>query len=389
VRIQLTRTKKYKNKCVFNWHAQEMILIERYITLNCNYEFVPLDKLGDIESKAVLKATAKAHQALGELKGLAVTMPNQYLLLATLSLQEAKESSEIENIITTQDDLYRSNYKSQQFISTSAKEVHNYAQALQTGFNIINTKGLLTNNTIIKIQKIIENNDAGFRSQGGTQLVNQQNSEVIYTPPQTAKDIINLMSDLERFINDDELCDYDDLVKMALIHHQFESIHPFYDGNGRTGRILNVLYLSKQKLLGAPILYLSRYLNKNKEQYYHLLQDVRDNGNWEPWLLFMLKALQITSQDTLKTIQGLIALMQTCKQTIKSKLPKIYSHELINNLFTHPYTKLEFITQDLGIHRNTASKYLNQLVDIDLLTKHKLGKDNYYLNRGLHDLLSH
>lgn len=356
--------------------------------MNCDYKFAPLEQLGDIESKAILKATAKAHQALGELKGLAVTMPNQYLLLATLSLQEAKESSEIENIITTQDDLYRSDYQSQQFLSTSAKEVHNYAQALQTGFITVNKTGLLTNNTVIEIQKIIENNNAGFRSQGGTQLVNQQNSQVVYTPPQTAQDIIDLMSDLEKFINDDELSDYDDLVKMALIHHQFESIHPFYDGNGRTGRIVNILYLSKQKILGAPILYLSRYLNRHKAEYYQLLQEVRDTNNWESWLLFMLKALQITSQETLKTIKGLIALMQSYKTSIKTKLPKIYSHELINNLFIHPYTKVEFITHDLGVHRNTASKYLNQLVDIGLLSKHKLGKDNYYLNSELYELLS-
>ena len=364
--------------------------------MNCNYNFIPLEQLGDIETKAVLKATAKAHQALGELKGLAVTMPNQYLLLATLSLQEAKESSEIENIITTQDDLYRSNYQSQQFLSSSAKEVHNYAKALETGFNTIKTTGLLTNNTIIDIQQIIENNNAGFRTQGGTQLVNQQNAQVVYTPPQTARHIVELMGDLESFINNDELSDYDDLVKMALIHHQFESIHPFYDGNGRTGRILNILYLSKQNLLGAPILYLSRYLNKNKAQYYQLLQAVRDSNTgdntgskeWESWLLFMLKALQVTSQDTLKTIKGLIALMQSTKQAIKTKLPKIYSHELINNLFTHPYTKVEFITQDLNIHRNTASKYLNQLVDAGVLTKHKLGKDNYYLNNELYTLLS-
>jgi Fic family protein len=349
---------------------------------------MPLEQLGDIESKAVLKATAKAHQALGELKGLALTMPNQYLLLATLSLQEAKESSEIENIITTQDDLYRSNYQSQQFLSTSAKEVHNYAQALETGYNTIIKTGMLTNNTIIDIQRIIENNDAGFRTQGGTQLVNQQNAQVVYTPPQIGQHIIELMGDLEHFINNDELCDYDDLVKMALIHHQFESIHPFYDGNGRTGRIINILYLSKQKLLGAPILYLSRYLNKNKAQYYQLLQGVRDNNDWQAWLLFMLKALQVTSQDTLKTIKGLIALMQSTKQTIKAQLPKMYSHELINNLFIHPYTKVEFITQDLNIHRNTASKYLNQLVDIGVLTKHKLGKDNYYLNTQLYALLS-
>ncbi|MBL4766010.1 MAG: Fic family protein [Colwellia sp.] len=360
--------------------------------MNCNYNFTPLEQLGDIESKAVLKATAKAHQALGELKGLAMTMPNQYILLATLSLQEAKESSEIENIITTQDDLYRSYYPAQHFISTSAQEVHNYAKALATGFDTINTSGLLTNNTIIDIQQIIESNNAGFRTQGGTQLVDQTNQKKVYTPPQTGQQIIDLMSDLERFINDDQLSDYDDLVKMALIHHQFESIHPFYDGNGRIGRILNILYLSKKKLLGAPILYLSRYLNKNNAQYYQLLQAVRDNktnnDDWQAWLLFMLKALQVTSQDTLQTIKGIIALMQSCKQTIKAKLPKIYSHELINNLFTHPYTKVEFVTDELGIHRNTASKYLNQLVEIGLLTKHKLGKDNYYLNRELYDLLS-
>ena len=356
--------------------------------MKCDYDFTPLEQLGDIETKAVLKATAKAHQALGELKGLAVTMPNQYLLLATLSLQEAKESSEIENIITTQDDLYRSNYDAQQFLSASAKEVHNYAKALQTGYNTIKETGLLTNNAIIQIQNIIENNNAGFRTQGGTQLVNQQNAEVVYTPPQTKQTILDLMGNLERFINDDDLSDYDDLVKMALIHHQFESIHPFYDGNGRTGRILNILYLSKQNLLGAPILYLSRYLNRNKADYYTLLQRVRDQNDWEAWTLFMLKALQVTSQDTLKTIQGLIALMQTYKHTIKAKLPKIYSHELINNLFTHPYTKVEFVTHDLNIHRNTASKYLNQLVGIGLLTKHKLGKDNFYLNDKLYELLS-
>jgi len=349
---------------------------------------VPLEQLGDIESKAVLKATAKAHQALGELKGLAMTMPNQYILLATLALQEAKESSEIENIITTQDDLYQSYYPTQHFVSTSAKEVHNYAKALTTGFDTITTTGLLTNNTIIDIQQIIESNNAGFRTQGGTQLVDQTSKKTVYTPPQTGQQIIDLMSDLERFINNDQLSDYDDLVKMALIHHQFESIHPFYDGNGRTGRILNILYLSKQTLLGAPILYLSRYLNRHKTEYYQLLQNVRDQGEWQPWLLFMLKALQVTSQDTLKTIKGIIALMQRCKETIKAKLPKIYSHELINNLFTHPYTKVEFVTDELGIHRNTASKYLNQLVDIGLLTKHKLGKGNYYLHRELYDLLS-
>lgn len=356
--------------------------------MKTNYIITPLEQLGDIETKAVLKATAKAHQALGELKGLAVTLPNQYLLLATLSLQEAKESSEIENIITTQDDLYRSHYPSQQFTSNSAKEVHSYAKALEMGYETVKETGLLTNNTIIKIQRIIENNGAGFRKQGGTKLRNQKTQEVVYTPPQTPDEIIQLMSGLEAFINNEALSDYDDLVKMALIHHQFESIHPFYDGNGRTGRIVNILFLSKQNLLGTPILYLSRYLNRNKTEYYELLQQVRDSNDWEPWLLYMLKALQVTSQDTLATIKAIMALMQKHKQTIKMQLPKLYSHELINNLFIHPYTKVEFLVNELGVHRNTASKYLNQLVEIGVLTKHKLGKDNYYLNAELFNLFA-
>jgi len=354
-----------------------------------NDRFTRLTELGDIETKAVLKATAKAHQALGELKGLAVTLPNQYILLATLSLQEAKESSEIENIITTQDDLYRSHYPTQQFTSNNAKEVHCYAKALEVGYETVKKTGILTNNTIIDIQHIIENNDAGFRKQGGTKLINQQTQQVVYTPPQTGDEIIKLMSELEAFINNGELSDYDDLVKMALIHHQFESIHPFYDGNGRTGRIVNILFLSKQNLLGAPILYLSRYLNRNKAEYYTLLQQVRETNNWEPWLLYMLKALQITSQDTLATIKAMMALMQKHKHLIKTQLPKLYSHELINNLFIHPYTKVEFLVNELNIHRNTASKYLNQLVDIGILTKHKLGKDNYYLNTELFNLFTH
>ena len=185
-------TKKFKNVCRYELRAHK-----GRFSVNCHYNFIALDQLGDIETKAVLKATAKAHQALGELKGLALTMPNQYLLLATLSLQEAKESSEIENIITTQDDLYRSNYTIQQFISSTAKEVHHYAKALKTGFEIIEETGLLTNNTIITIQQIIEKNNAGFRTQGGTQLINKQTNQIVYTPPQTEQQIIDLMTSLE------------------------------------------------------------------------------------------------------------------------------------------------------------------------------------------------
>ena len=352
------------------------------------YKIIPLETLGDIETKAVLKASLKAHKELGELKGLALTIPNQNILIATLSLQEAKESSEIENIITTHDDLYQSNYQSQHFSSNSAKEVHNYAKALEVGYNIIQDTNLLVNSTILEIQKIIENNTAGFRTQAGTTLVNKQTGDVIYTPPQTGEQVIHLMSELEKFINDSELSDYDVLVKMALIHHQFESIHPFYDGNGRTGRILNILYLTKTNILSSPILYLSRFINKNKSEYYRLLQEVRDTGSWEAWLIYMMQALEETAHETSSTIRGVIELMKEFKLVIKKELPKIYSHELINNLFKHPYTKNEFVIQELNVHRNTASKYLKALVGIGLLEKHKIGKENYFLNKNLYELLA-
>ncbi len=352
------------------------------------YKIRPLGALGDIETKAILKAAANAHMALGELKGLSLTISNQNILLASLSLQEAKESSEIENIITTQDDLYQSHFQTKKFSSVNAKEVHHYAQALEVGFELVRESGLVLNSTIIKVQEIIENNEAGFRTQPGTTLVNNDSGEVIYTPPQTASEVLDLMGDLEKFINNDELVDYDDLVKMALIHHQFESIHPFYDGNGRTGRIVNILYLVKQGILNTPTLYLSRFINKNKSEYYKLLQDVRDSGCWNEWIIFMLKGLEETARHTSGVIHRLIKQMSEHKFLIREKLPKIYSHELLNNLFKHPYTKIEFLVDDLNIHRNTARKYLNSLVNIGVLEKHKVGKENFYLNKKLFDLLS-
>ena len=348
---------------------------------------IPLSEIGEIETKTVLKASALAHKALGELKGLCLTIPNQNILISTLSLQEAKDSSAIENIITTHDDLYQSNYPRKEFASTASKEVHNYANALEGGFKQVSESGLLTNNTIIEIQRMIEENRAGFRTQAGTSLVNGLTGEVVFTPPQKAEEVIQLMSELEKFINDCDISDYDDLIKMSLIHHRFETIHPFYDGNGRTGRIINVLFLTKQQILDTPILYLSRFINQNKDDYYRLLQHVRKTDEWEEWLLYMMKALEQTALHTSHIIRELVILMSEYKQEIKSKLPKLYSHELINNLFKYPYTKIELLVEDLGLHRNTARKYLDQLVEIELLEKHKKGKENYYLNKKLFKLL--
>ncbi len=369
--------------CILVRRAQA-ILLGKYMS---DDYLKPLDELKEVETKAILKASALAHRALGELKGLAMTMPNQNILISTLSLQEAKESSEIENIITTQDDLYQSNYSLGYFRGTAAKEVHNYAAALDRGFHIVKETGLLTNNSVIEIQSIIEENSAGFRTQAGTSLINQKTNEIVFTPPQSAVEIINLMNDLEKFINNDR-SELDDLIKMSLIHHRFETIHPFYDGNGRTGRILNVLFLTKQGLLDTPILYLSRFINRSKSDYYRLLQKVRDTGEWEPWILYILKAVEQTAEDTSISIKQIVKLMGEFKVILKEESPKIYSHELINNLFKYPYTKIEYIVNDLGVHRNSARKYLDELCSIGLLEKHKRGKENYYLNLRLLKILS-
>ena len=343
--------------------------------------------IGDIETKAILKKLTKAHQALAELKGVVNSIPNQGILISTLALQEAKDSSEIENIITTQDDLYRSDRQAKQFVTVAAKEVHNYAAALRDGFEQVKTSGLLIERQILEIQATIEENDAGFRRLPGTALKNEATGEVVYTPPQSYEEIKILMANLEQFINDEDFCDLDPLTKMAIIHHQFESIHPFYDGNGRTGRIINVLYLVKQNLLNIPVLYLSRYINQNKAKYYELLQSTRTTGNWEAWVMYMLEAVEQTSRQTIELTKEIKHLMVFFKQTMRTELPKIYSQDLLNNLFYHPYTKIEFVVDELRIGRKTASKYLESLVEVGLLSKHRIAKENYYLNDRLFALL--
>ncbi len=350
-----------------------------------NAAFYPerLEQVGDIETKAILKKLTTAHQALAELKATAEAMPNQGILISTLSLQEAKDSSAIENIITTQDDLYQSDSFERRYKTIAAKEVHNYAYALQTANDRVKTTGLITVRDILDIQSIIEENRAGFRQLPGTELKNEATGATVYTPPQHPDDIAVLMGNLEEFLNRSELADWDALTKMALIHHQIESIHPFYDGNGRTGRVLNILYLVKEKLLGSPVLYLSRYINQSKAEYYRLLQDVRDTRNWEPWLLYMIGGVEQTSRQTTLLIHGIKNLMQDYKQRLKNERPKMYSHELLNNLFRHPYTKIDYLVRDLGVTRKTASKYLDDLVEIGLVSKHKMGKENFYLNDAL------
>lgn len=341
----------------------------------------------DMESKAILKSLPTAHAALAELKGLAATIPNQTILINTLGLQEAKDSSAIENIITTHDDLYKSELNFDVFKSLNAKEVQNYIGALKHGFALISEKRVLNNRVILQIQEVLEKNNAGFRKLPGTALKNSSTGETVYTPPQNLTDIQRLMKNLEQFINDNDLSDYDPIVKMAIIHFQFESIHPFYDGNGRTGRIINILYLILNKLQTLPILYLSSYIIQHKPDYYRLLQEVRDKNNWEEWLLFMIKGVEQTSKATIELIVEIKSLMTDYKNRLRTNY-KFYSQDLLNNLFKHPYTKIEFVVNDLAVSRLTAANYLNKLADDGLLEKKRIGTANYYINRQLFNLLT-
>ncbi len=335
-----------------------------------------------LETTTVLRTLVDAHRYLAELKGVARTIPNESLLISTLSLQEAQSSSEIENIITTQDALYKYQIQPQNADPVS-KEVARYAEGLDVGFRKVRSSGLLSLNTILEVQATLEMNDAGIRKVVGTVLRNEQTGEIVYEPP-APNEIIALLDQLERFIhNENEL---DPLVCMALIHHQFESIHPFYDGNGRTGRIINILYLLKTGLLDTPVLYLSRYISQNKSAYYHGLQNVRDNNDWEQWLVYMLRGIAVTARHTCRLIENIRRLLQQHKQRIRNN-HKFYSQDLINNIFRHPYTKVAFLQQDLRVSRATATRYLDALAVDGVLSKQRLGRENFYINRALVDLL--
>jgi len=341
----------------------------------------------DIETKKVLKKLASAHRALAELKGIVSSIPNENILINTLGLQEAKDSSAIENIITTHDDIFKAELNLDGFKSLNAKEVQNYISALKKGFGLITKNKILTNNDIIAIQSELEKNNAGFRKVPGTALKNATTGEIVYTPPQDYDTILDLMTNLEQYINDESMSEFDTLVKMAIIHYQFESIHPFYDGNGRTGRIINVLYLVMNDLLNLPVLYLSRYIIEHKADYYKLLQEVRETDNWENWVLYMLDSVEQIAKETIVVIGKIRDLIFEYKNLLRNNY-KFYSQDLLNNLFKHPYTKIEFIENDLGVSRITASKYLNQLAKDKVLKKEKLGTGNYYINEKLIKILT-
>ena len=348
----------------------------------------PLEQLNParFESPAILKKLASSSRALAEFKGIAASIPNQSILINALGLQEAKDCSEIENIVTTHDELFKDDVVPEALANPAAKEGSRYRQALRVGFELVRAHGLLTANHLITIQAELERNNAGFRKLPGAALKNSA-GRTIYTPPQDPSDIIALMTGLERFVNTPDLFAADPLIKMALIHHQFESIHPFYDGNGRTGRILNVLYLVKEGLLDIPVLYLSSHIVRTKSDYYRLLQSVRDQDQWEEWVLYMLEAVEQTARLGMATIQAIKFALQDYKVRIRAGY-KFYSQDLINNLFTHPYTRIDYVQRDLNISRITATKYMDALAIGGFVAKQKVGRSNYYVNLSLTDILT-
>jgi len=348
----------------------------------------PIPNEPELESVQILKGLARAHRYLAELKGVAKTIPNEGMLISTLTMQEAKDSSAIENIITTHDELFRVTVLKGEKVNQAAKEVENYRAALRESYRQTRASGLIRVNDILQMQAIIEPDRAGIRKIPGTIVGNAETGEVVYTPPQHPDEIIELLDNLVTYINDDQLSELDPLIKMALIHHQFESIHPFYDGNGRSGRIINILYLVKNDLLDLPILYLSRYIVRTKSEYYRLLQAVRDENDWQNWVLYIIKGIEETAKETIEIINQIRTLVLETKRRMRSDLPKIYSQDLLNNLFFHPYTKVQFVVDQLGVSRITATRYLNLLAEHGFVSKHKMGRTNFYVNEPLVRLIS-
>ncbi len=353
--------------------------------MNPAYSLTQFPPQVDLQTVPVLQVLTQARATLGELKGWATSLPNPDILLDTLFLQEALASSEIENIVTTQDEVFRVDLFADTG-SVEAREVARYRAAMRLGYDAWRKNGFISENMLVDMFRLLKQRNDGYRQMAGVAIRNLQTGENIYSPPQDRREIEALMKELANFINDQSPCDLDPLIKMALIHHQFESIHPFPDGNGRIGRVLNVLYLTHEELLDAPMLYLSRAINRTKPDYYRLLQTVREQGAWEEWVIYILRAVTETAKSTLKLVSGIRDLMAEHKRRMRDNLPKIYSQDLLNNLFRHPYTRIDYVAKDLEVGRQTARKYLKQLAGSGLVDEVKTGQNNYYINKELVDL---
>lgn len=341
-----------------------------------------------LETPEIFKSTIRANKLLAELKGFCQTLPNPELLLNTIVLQESKESSAIENIVTTQDELYKATLMGENVKNQQAKEVLQYRRAMYYGLQELDRHQLITTNLLVGVMQILRNTTEGIRRNPGTKLSNPSTNKIVYTPPEGEVLIRSMLYELERFINDPDQSDLDPLVKMALIHYQFEAIHPFSDGNGRTGRILNILYLIQQKLMGLPVLYLSKYIIENKSDYYRLLREVTEHGNWQEWVLYVVDGVAETSLTTLEKIKAILALKSEAEHDLKNRMRKIFTRELNDLLFSHPYIKIG-VLEDYGIaKRQTASRYLKEIEKTGWLTSVQVWKETYYINHRLIDVLS-
>ena len=360
-----------------------------FLNMRQNDLYFKLDKLPPLREKVetieILRQTNKSTAVIAELKGIAKTIPNQTMLVNAIVLQEAKDSSEIENIITTQDELYKAITINKTNISPETKEVVNYRKAIFQGFDLIKKQDYLRVNDIVNIQQDLVDNTAGIRSTPGTVLKNDKTGEIVYTPPQDKAEILELLTNFINYFNSPN--DLSPLINLAILHYQFESIHPFYDGNGRTGRILNILYLILNDIIDVPILYLSSYIIKNKADYYKHLNQTNKTGNWIDWIMFMLKAVESTSIDTIKRITKIKDQLDKSILYVKEKVPKIYRKELVELLFEHPYCKIEFVVKKLRVERKAASRYLKELEKIGIVESLKVGRETIYINNELIEIL--
>lgn len=352
---------------------------------NIPYNDLPsLPPAVEIETKVILRKAITAGRVLSKLNGLLNNLPNPNVFIDTIHLQEAKASSEIENIITTNDELYKTIAADKTNDNEAVKEVLNYKNALHLGLNLIKKKPFITTDLCIKIVQSIINNDADIRVVPGTTLKNSL-GETVYTPPAGKKTIQDKLSDLEKFIHgNDEL---DPLIKMALMHYQFEAIHPFLDGNGRTGRILLLLYLKISGLLDIPAIFLSEYIIQNKSEYYRKLQNVTENQEWEAYILYMLHLVEITSQKVMDRIQKIMKAIENTSMEIKMKIPSIYSGELIQLIYRMPYTKRQHLVDANIGNAKTAGRYLKLLEEHGFMTTVKVGKEKLYINEKLLKIL--
>ncbi|TVP94696.1 MAG: Fic family protein [Acholeplasmatales bacterium] len=333
----------------------------------------------------ILKQLNEANHNIGVLKGVLKLIPNPSIILSLINISESKDSSAIENIITTYDEIFKE-IVSKISLGGKPKEVIKYKKAIDYGLQLIIQKGFISTNVLVDIQKIIEPNKGGIRKLPGTVIINDKTNEIVHTPPQSESEIRGLMQNLEQFINENE--DYDPLIQLALIHLQFESIHPFYDGNGRTGRILNILYLVLKEKIQEPVLYLSKYIVEHKEKYYELLKKSNENPTYiEEFVIYILKGISETSKNTVNLIIKIKQSIELTKQEMRKRLPDVYKYEIVEHLFSYMYTKNEFFREDIGVSRATATKYLKLMEKEGFIVSESVGKEVIYKNIQLFNLV--